>query len=106
VSKTKELKKRHVAKRELSRQFWKPSPVRAAHLFSASFKQRPFPCLVSRRPCKARQLAQSLWDGEEFYLQLDAHMRFAPGWDAQLTTWLAAAEHTSPKAVLSTYPGG
>lgn len=60
----------------------------------------------SRRPCKARQLAQSLWDGEEFYLQLDAHMRFAPGWDAQLTTWLAAAEITSPKAVLSTYPGG
>jgi hypothetical protein len=39
-------------------------------------------------------------------LQLDAHMRFAAGWDTQLTHWLAAAERTSPKAVLSTYPPG
>jgi hypothetical protein len=60
----------------------------------------------SRRPCKARQLAQSLWNGEEFYLQLDAHMRFVRGWDTQLTAWLATAELTSPKAVLSTYPSG
>jgi len=37
VSKTKELKKRHGARRESSCQFWKPSPVRAA-LLSALFK--------------------------------------------------------------------
>lgn len=27
-------------------------------------------------PCAARALAQSLWAGEEFVLQVDAHMRF------------------------------
>ncbi len=26
-------------------------------------------------PCKARALCQALWDGEEYVLQLDSHMR-------------------------------
>jgi len=26
-------------------------------------------------PCKARALAGSLWNGEEYMLQVDAHMR-------------------------------
>lgn len=26
-------------------------------------------------PCPARAAAQQLWQGEEFYLQVDAHMR-------------------------------
>jgi hypothetical protein len=57
-------------------------------------------------PCKARALAQALWAGEDFFLQIDSHMRFAPGWDAALLGWLAQAEADSPggRAVLSTYP--
>jgi hypothetical protein len=27
-------------------------------------------------PCAARSMAQQLWGGEEYLLQLDAHMRF------------------------------
>ena len=59
-------------------------------------------------PCKARALAQALWAGEAFVLQLDAHMRFAPGWDASLVGWLRQAEAARPgsKPVLSTYPPG
>ena len=59
-------------------------------------------------PCKARSLAQKLWAGEEFYLQLDAHMRFAHGWDEALIQWLrqAEAEHPESKPVISTYPPG
>ena len=59
-------------------------------------------------PCKARALAQELWAEEEYYLQLDAHMRFAPGWDDALVQWLhqAEAEHPGSKAVISTYPPG
>ena len=59
-------------------------------------------------PCKARALAQKLWAGEEYYLQLDAHMRFAPGWDKALMQWLrqAEADHPGSKPVLSTYPPG
>ena len=59
-------------------------------------------------PCKARARAQALWAGEAFCLQLDAHMRFAPGWDAALTGWLKQAEAVRPgsKPVLSTNPPG
>ena len=59
-------------------------------------------------PCKARALAQALWAGEAFFLQLDAHMRFAAGWDAALVGWLLQAEAARPgsKPVLSTYPPG
>ncbi len=57
-------------------------------------------------PCKARHLAQALWAGEQYYLQIDSHMRFAPGWDAQLLQWLrqAEAESGEGRAVLSAYP--
>ncbi|CAN0082941.1 unnamed protein product [Discosporangium mesarthrocarpum] len=34
-------------------------------------------------PCWARRVAQSLWRGEEYYLQIDSHMRFRPGWVAE-----------------------
>lgn len=57
-------------------------------------------------PCKARFLAQQLWDGEDFYLQIDSHMRFVPGWDSKLKHMLQQAEHMSTygKAVISSYP--
>ena len=57
-------------------------------------------------PCKARALAQALWAGEAYVLQVDAHMRFGPGWDECLVRWLAQAEAATPhgRAVLSTYP--
>lgn len=32
----------------------------------------------------ARKRAMSLYDGEDFFLQIDSHMRFAKGWDTRL----------------------
>lgn len=32
----------------------------------------------------ARRLAMELYDGEDFYFQVDSHMRFAKGWDSKL----------------------
>ncbi|KAL0023769.1 hypothetical protein WJX77_003977 [Trebouxia sp. C0004] len=57
-------------------------------------------------PCKARHLAQHLWDGEEFHLQIDSHMRFVPGWDSKLKHMLQQAEQMASfgKAVISSYP--
>ena len=57
-------------------------------------------------PCKARSLAQALWEGEPYVLQIDSHMRFSTDWDAQLIAWLHQAERDSGigRAVLSTYP--
>ncbi len=59
-------------------------------------------------PCKARRLSQKLWAGEDYWLQVDSHMRFVPGWDEHLVCWLAASEQQAQfgKAVLSTYPPG
>lgn len=37
-------------------------------------------------PCAARSMAQQLWAGEEYVLQIDAHMRFVQV--SQLTTMM------------------
>ena len=31
-----------------------------------------------------RNIANSFYDGEDYYLQIDSHMRFDPGWDKNL----------------------
>jgi [Skp1-protein]-hydroxyproline N-acetylglucosaminyltransferase len=57
----------------------------------------------ARGPCFARALAQQeLMQDEEFYLQLDSHMRFARGWDEELLRQWQLCD--DPRAVLSTYP--
>lgn len=52
--------------------------------------------------CWARHQVQSLWQGEDYYFQVDSHMRFVPGWDERLIEMLELCP--SSKAVLSTYP--
>ena len=49
----------------------------------------------------ARARAQQKFGGEDFYLQLDAHHRFAPGWDKALRKELARCPSANP--VLSGY---
>ena len=39
--------------------------------------------------CWARYQAQQLWDGEEYVLMIDSHMRFVPGWDDLMIKELA-----------------
>ncbi|ETO81461.1 hypothetical protein F442_04130 [Phytophthora nicotianae P10297] len=55
-------------------------------------------------PCVARAQAQKLWQGEEFYLQIDSHMRFRPGWDCFLISELGKCPSSKP--ILTTYPLG
>ncbi|KAJ0398373.1 hypothetical protein ATCC90586_000710 [Pythium insidiosum] len=55
-------------------------------------------------PCVARAEAQSLWSGEQFYLQIDSHMRVQEGWDSFLIDELSRCP--SQKAILTTYPLG
>ena len=54
--------------------------------------------------CWARSHLQKLWQGEEFTLQIDSHMRFEPGWDDMLL--LMWRNCGSRKAVLTCYPPG
>lgn len=41
-------------------------------------------CRDSLGSCWARSLVMERWGGEDWYLQIDSHMRFAPGWDSTL----------------------
>lgn len=58
-------------------------------------------------PCRARHIAQSLWQGERYFLQIDSHMRFRGGWDIYcIDTIECLRSTTSPKPILTTYPLG
>jgi [Skp1-protein]-hydroxyproline N-acetylglucosaminyltransferase len=58
-------------------------------------------------PCWARSLAQSLHRGEKYFLQIDSHMRFRPGWDRFLIEQLKQIpSSSSKKPILTTYPIG
>lgn len=50
----------------------------------------------------ARGVAHSLWEGEEYVLQIDSHMRFHVGWDEALIEMLGQCP--SDKPVLTTHP--
>ena len=52
--------------------------------------------------CWARHMAEQLWSGETYLLQIDSHMRFEPRWDERLIAQLKACP--SDKPVLSVYP--
>ena len=55
----------------------------------------------SRGACWARAEIMGLWSGEDWYLQLDSHHRFAQDWDARLLAQAAASGSARP--VLTTY---
>ena len=60
--------------------------------------------LQARGPCWARALAMSLYDGEDWFFQIDSHMDFEPGWDARLLDQARQLQQTHPDSVISSYP--
>ncbi len=59
----------------------------------------------SNGPTTARYFASKLWGGETYFVQADAHLRFAKDWDRLYQEELQAAK-SYPKAILSSYPPG
>lgn len=57
----------------------------------------------ARGPCWARAIAMSFFRGEDWFLQLDSHMDFAPGWDERLIGQ-ARALRAGKLVALTTYP--
>jgi len=55
----------------------------------------------SRGACWARSEIMNLWQGEQWYLQIDSHCRFTHGWDTKLIRMMG--QTGSPKPILSTY---
>lgn len=56
----------------------------------------------AKGPCWARYLIQQKWQGEQYFLQVDSHMRFVENWDQLLKKTLSECPHK--KSVLSQYP--
>ena len=59
----------------------------------------------ARGPCWARYLCELLWEGEEYFSQMDSHMRLASGWDHACIAQLRACEaaYDTQKPVLTCY---
>ena len=60
--------------------------------------------LYARGPCWARAIAMSLYDGEEWFFQIDSHMDFDAGWDERLIGQALALLPGRTGVVLSAYP--
>jgi predicted 2-oxoglutarate/Fe(II)-dependent dioxygenase YbiX/peroxiredoxin len=60
------------------------------------------PAAESKGVCWARRETQKLWQGEEYTLVTDSHMRFIQGWDDALLEQLHACP--APKPLLSCNP--
>ncbi|KMS65173.1 hypothetical protein BVRB_038670, partial [Beta vulgaris subsp. vulgaris] len=60
-------------------------------------------CKSSRGPTHARYISSKLWDGEEVFLQIDAHAKFLQNWDQELLANIAAMPEPT-RAILSHYP--
>lgn len=56
---------------------------------------------ASRGACWARAEIMKLWDGEDYFLQIDSHHRFAQNWDERLID--IASRTGSLKPLLTTY---
>jgi hypothetical protein len=55
----------------------------------------------SQGACWARAEVMKLWRGEQWFLQVDSHCRFAKGWDEKLIRMMR--QTLSPKPIVSTY---
>jgi len=76
-----------------------PGEVLPDWMRTAQFDILDVNCGESLGACWARSAIMERWAGEEWFLQIDSHMRFAQGWD---TTLLHQAALTgSPKPLLS-----
>jgi hypothetical protein len=60
--------------------------------------------LYARGPCWARAIAMSLYDGEQWFFQIDSHMDFDPRWDERLMAQALALLPGRQGLVLSAYP--
>lgn len=60
----------------------------------------------ARGVCWARALAMTLYDEEDWFLQIDSHMDFVPGWDALFIEQAERIARRQPQFVISSYPNG
>ncbi|MDE3059588.1 MAG: hypothetical protein KGJ06_01085, partial [Pseudomonadota bacterium] len=80
---------------------WQFDPEKDKDCFTVSTRPKqvsmlPVDWREAEGVCWARHQAQQLWNGERYALQIDAHMRFVPGWDELMIEELKACESAKP----------
>ena len=78
-------------------------PVHVPDRIAGTTEVRSVPADDSRGPNWARRILQERYDGEEYSLLLDSHVRLAAGWDTRALAMLAALRERSPRPVLTAY---
>lgn len=58
----------------------------------------------ARGACWARALAMALYQGEDWFLQIDSHTWLEPGWDETLVRWGEQLTARNPRTLLTCYP--
>lgn len=81
-----------------------PAATSLALLAPARLSYQRIDPVFARGPCWARALAMALYDGEDWYLQIDSHMEFEAGWDERLIAQARTLPVTGAGAVISAYP--
>ena len=62
------------------------------------------PHYEAKGPTYARYLCSTLWNGEEYYLQIDSHSKFVKDWDIKCINMIKNLKQYTKKPVLSHYP--
>lgn len=58
----------------------------------------------ARGACWARNLAQSMYDGENYYFQIDSHSMFDLGWDERFIKQFSELRQYHSKPIITAYP--
>lgn len=72
--------------------------------YKSNIRQIDMDFMKAKGPTYARYWCSTLWEGEEFFLQIDSHTHFVNNWDEDLIKMFRQCQEESSKPVLSVYP--
>ncbi len=89
----------------------KESDIRCISITDPSIQQymnniriNSIPYTEAKGPTYARYLCSKLWNGEEYYFQIDSHTRLVKDWDEKLINMNKKLSEKNKKNVISHYP--
>ena len=68
-------------------------------LLGGRLRALELPTSEAKGPCWARYLNELLWEGEEWFSQMDSHMRLASNWEEACINEIRGIEAASPSSV-------
>lgn len=77
-------------------------PLIGEYRYDKRIKEIKIDCYDSKGACWARNQIQQLYDGEEYTLQIDSHMRFEKNWDSEMIKMIKQLQKKGHKKPLLT----